>query len=182
MGGCGSGRKKGTVYKNNQKKGDEYLEIPEGVNSEFLKQSIQIFSMPVFDINNLDDLNQRLLDYFQICHDNGQRATASEFALALGMSRARLIALMNGTKLERTISTESLELIKYGYNLLTVGWEKLMTENKINPIAGIFLGKNNYGFRDQQEHVISTNSNPQDSISSEDLQQKYLADVDIDDD
>lgn len=32
-----------------------------------------------------------------------------------------------------------------------------MQNGKINPVAGIFLGKNNYGYQDKTEYVITPN-------------------------
>jgi hypothetical protein len=32
-----------------------------------------------------------------------------------------------------------------------------MTNGKINPVSGIFLGKNNFGYQDKQEYVLTPN-------------------------
>jgi hypothetical protein len=36
-------------------------------------------------------------------------------------------------------------------------WEHYMMNGKINPVSGIFLGKNNYGYADKQEYVLTPN-------------------------
>ena len=33
-----------------------------------------------------------------------------------------------------------------------------MTSGKINPVSGIFLGKNNFGYQDKQEYVVTPNT------------------------
>jgi hypothetical protein len=38
-------------------------------------------------------------------------------------------------------------------------WENYMQNGKINPVSGIFLGKNNFGYQDKQEMVITPNTN-----------------------
>jgi hypothetical protein len=34
-----------------------------------------------------------------------------------------------------------------------------MQSGKINPVAGIFLGKNNHGMQDKVEHVVTAGTN-----------------------
>jgi hypothetical protein len=36
-------------------------------------------------------------------------------------------------------------------------WEDYMLNGKVNPVAGIFLGKNLFQYRDQQEYVLTPN-------------------------
>jgi hypothetical protein len=33
-----------------------------------------------------------------------------------------------------------------------------MANGKINPVSGIFLGKNNFGYQDEQEYVVTPNT------------------------
>lgn len=65
--------------------------------------------------------------------------------------------------------------IKKAYDNLEYLWENYMQQGKINPVSGIFLGKNNYGYQDKTEFVVS--SGPQaDELSAEDIASRYLAD------
>jgi hypothetical protein len=41
-----------------------------------------------------------------------------------------------------------------------------MMNGKINPVSGIFLGKNNFGYQDKQEYVLTPN---QHQVSVEDV-------------
>ena len=38
-----------------------------------------------------------------------------------------------------------------------------MQNNKINVVAGIFLGKNNFGYQDKQEYVVTPNTMSQET-------------------
>ena len=49
-----------------------------------------------------------------------------------------------------------------------------MQNGKINPVSGIFLMKNNMGYQDKQEVVLTPNTQLGDSTTPEELQQKYL--------
>lgn len=60
--------------------------------------------------------------------------------------------------------------------------EEYMVNGKINPVTGIFLMKNNNGYSDQQEVVLTPNNPLGDSTPPEDLQEKYLEAANIDDD
>ena len=55
--------------------------------------------------------------------------------------------------------------------------ENYMQNGKINPVAGIFLMKNNMGYQDKQEVVVTPNQQLGEQIPAEKLEQKYLEDV-----
>lgn len=53
-------------------------------------------------------------------------------------------------------------------------WETYMVNGKINPVSGIFLGKNNYGYQDKTEYVLTPNAGQDDDYSAEDIRKRYL--------
>lgn len=55
--------------------------------------------------------------------------------------------------------------------------ENYMQNGKINPVAGIFLMKNNMGYQDKQEVVVTPNQQLGEQIPAEALEKKYLEDV-----
>jgi hypothetical protein len=55
-------------------------------------------------------------------------------------------------------------------------WENYMQNGKINPVSGIFLGKNNFGYQDKTEHVITPTINSDSDYSTEDIKKRYLTD------
>jgi hypothetical protein len=55
--------------------------------------------------------------------------------------------------------------------------EGYMQNGKINPVSGIFLMKNNFGYTDKQEVVLTPNSPLGDQKSDAELEQKYLDSV-----
>ena len=50
---------------------------------------------------------------------------------------------------------------------------QLMQNGKINPVTGIFLLKNNHGFKDQQDVVITPN-NPMADMDPSEARQRML--------
>ena len=67
--------------------------------------------------------------------------------------------------------------LKKAYQILNAQMEDYMQNGKINPVAGIFLMKNNMGYQDKQEVVLTPNQPLGEQLSPEDLQQKYLTDI-----
>ena len=51
-------------------------------------------------------------------------------------------------------------------------WENYMQTGRINPVSGIFLGKNNFGYQDKQDVVITPN-NPESDYSAQDIASRY---------
>ena len=55
-------------------------------------------------------------------------------------------------------------------------WENYMQNGKINPVSGIFLGKNNFGYQDKTEYVVTPNMNNDSDFSADDIKKRYLPD------
>ena len=53
-------------------------------------------------------------------------------------------------------------------------WETYMNSGKINPVSGIFLGKNNFGYQDKQEMVLTPNAQQESDFSAEDIRKRYM--------
>ena len=68
----------------------------------------------------------------------------------------------------------SRDLIKKAYLILNLQMENYMQNGKINPVAGIFLMKNNMDYQDKSEVVLTPNTQLGDQMTPEQLQQKYL--------
>jgi hypothetical protein len=85
--------------------------------------------------------------------------------------------LKGGTS-EYDLPTSTLDAIKKAYKYMEMLWENYMQNGKINPVSGIFLGKNNFGYQDKQEHVITPNTNPDSDYSADDIRKRYLSDSD----
>ena len=136
--------------------------MPEGAdgdNNKYTTFALAIMKLPKVDIRNADALGSRLTEYFQLCSDHDMKPAVAAMALALGMDRRRLWEINNDVVGRNvTIPEECKDIIKMAYNSLEVLWEGYMTSGKINPVSGIFLGKNNFGYQDKQEYVVTPNT------------------------
>jgi hypothetical protein len=57
--------------------------------------------------------------------------------------------------------------------MLEALWEDYMMNGKINPVSGIFLGKNNFGYQDKQEYVVTPNTNAISEVDIKAIEDKY---------
>ncbi len=159
-----------------KKPNDIYLptnaQLPEGDNNKFTTFALAIMQMPKIDPKDPKQVQDRVLEYFHLCADNDMKPGVTSVALALGMDRRRLWEINTDQPNQLHIPQESKEIIKQVYTSLELLWETYMLNGKINPVSGIFLGKNNFGYKDQQEYVLTPNQMGE-TISQEALEAKY---------
>ena len=160
----GRGRPKGT--KNTSIRYDHAIHTEPGENTKFLTHDIKLVSLPSVDVNNIDDVNERIKLYFQVCADDDIKPSIASLGLAFNVSRFVLYDWINGRN-ETIKNAECVHAIKNAYNLINSYYEHCMNNGKINPVAGIFLMKNNMGYKDNTEHIISVNQD--NSVTDSDI-------------
>lgn len=143
---------------------------------KYMQNALEIFNLPPIDTNNAEEVAVRLGEYFTICGRNGMKPSVAGMAMALRTERTTLWEWVNtGRK-----GTEVTNTLKRGYQLLNLMMEDYMQNGQINPVAGIFLMKNNMNYRDQQEMVLTPNNPLGEQRNAEELRQKYLDSVVVD--
>ena len=130
---------------------------PEGDNNKYTTLAMAIMRMPKIDVRNPEQLRDRTLEYFQLCADNDMKPGVVAYGLAIGLDRRRLWEIRSGAKPNTTIPQECKDIINMVYDSMEVLWESYMSNGKINPVSGIFLGKNHFGYQDKQEYVVTPN-------------------------
>ena len=131
---------------------------------------------PDVNVREPEQVKERMGMYFALCAQDDMKPSVAGMALAFGVDRKTIWAWANGVD-SKTLPAESRNLIKKAYQLLNAQMESYMQNGKINPVAGIFLMKNNMGYADKQEVVLTPNQQLGDQIPAEDLEKKYLEDV-----
>ena len=142
----------------------EALNLDAGDNTKYLAVSMRLMNLPDIDLHDPDQVVDRLNEYFRIHAENDMKPTVAGMGLALnGMDRRRLWEIKTGnygtSKSLSELPTLSTDAIKKAYKLMENMWENYMQNGKINPVSGIFLGKNNFGYQDKQEMVLTPNTN-----------------------
>lgn len=156
--------------------------------STLIRKNMEIAKLPNIDLKNPEAVEARILQYFEIEEAYGNKPTFAGLGVALnGMDRQTLYGIITGnfssirgeaTRLPQSV----IVVVKKYHTILTQMWEEYMQSGKINPVSGIFLGKNNYGYRDQVEHVVTPNVNDSD-FSANDIRLRLgLSDSDSESD
>lgn len=154
------------------------LDLQPGDNSKAIGVIMQFNNLPTVDLKNPEQVRDRITQFFNMCFDNDFKPTVASYAASLGYDRKTLWSLMNRAEQGwANLPTLTCDYIKRGYSSLEQLWEYYMQNGKINPVSGIFLAKNNFGYVDKTEHVIE----PKATLDESDLEAKYLATSDFGD-
>lgn len=140
--------------------------------------TLRLMKMKPIDVNDYDAVEKRLEEYFLIYAESGLKPTVSGMASALGHNRQWLYSVANnypagGRGYVANVKEDCAYLIKRCYRVLEEQWENYMLNGKINPVSGIFFGKNHYNYQDRQEHII-TPQNQEEQYSAESIKERYM--------
>lgn len=149
-----------------------------GDNTKYLQVSMKLMALPDIDLKDPDQVAKRLDEYFSIQAEADLKPTVAGLGLALnGMDRRRLWEIRTDVPdRNQDLPTVVRDLIKKAYKLMENLWENYMQNGKINPVSGIFLGKNNFGYQDKTEYVVTPNVNNDSDYNAEDIKKRYLTD------
>lgn len=134
-----------------------------GDNTKFLSHALAVRSLPAIDTSDPVQVEQRISEYFTLCVNDDVKPTVKGFLNALRVAKSTLWEWRQGNYRAGTHQ----QIICEAYDVLEALWEDYMMNGKINPVSGIFLGKNNFGYQDKQEYVLTPN---QKQISNEDVE------------
>ncbi len=159
-----------------------YLQnLEPGDNTTLIQINAKLFAMPEIDMNDPRQVSERLGEYFKLYAEADLKPTVAGMAIALnGMSTNQLRCIVvnratGGVGYKPAIAKPVAVLIKKAYATLENLWESYMNSGKINPVSGIFLGKNNYGYQDKTEYVVTPNQGDTNDYSAEDIKKRYLS-------
>jgi len=151
-------------------------------NRELTECGLEIWSWDDIDINNEDQLRERISKYFGFCVTNNIKPSVAGLALALNVSKETIFRMVRGDiTSERKYTASTVKIIRKIYLLFDSLWTDYMQHGQINPASGIFLGKNLFGYRDVVEAVVSPGASAS-LPTPEELASKYDAIPALDDD
>ena len=160
--------------------GNNGLNLDAGDNTKYMTVQMALLNMPDIDMNNEAEVQERLNEYFALYAQYDMKPTVAGMAIALnGMHRTTLRAIATGQPTggagyKTALPPEVASTIKKAYFLLENLWETYMNSGKVNPVAGIFLGKNNYGYQDKTEYVLTPNQQNDNDYSPDEIRQRYI--------
>ena len=148
--------------------GNNGLMVNPGDNAKILEINIKLFNLKDIDMDDVDAVAERLTEYFRIYAESDFKPTVVGMARALN-GHTRLCAGYGPA-----LRPEVANLIKKAYFMMENQWETYMNSGKINPVSGIFLGKNNFGYQDKTEYVVTPNVQQDNDYDPTSIRQRYM--------
>ena len=166
--------------KNSPVIGNNGLQLEAGDNTKYLSLGMELFNLPSIDLKDPEQVSNRLNEFFEIHARYDMKPTVAGMGMALGLDRRRLWEIKTGNYnkngMYADLPTLTMDSIKKAYEYMEILWENYMQNGKINPVSGIFLGKNNFGYQDKTEYVVTPNVNNDSDYNADDIRKRYLTD------
>jgi len=148
-----------------------------GDNARFVRLALTGWNLPPIDISDPKQVEQRITEYFQHCVENDRKPQLIGMANWLGVDRSTVNSWKRGEYRTETHSP----IIKKAIDFLEELWVDYMQNGKVNPGAGIFLGKNLFGYKDVADVVITPN-NPLQDMNPDDARKRLVEAIPEEDD
>jgi hypothetical protein len=138
--------------------GDNGMLTKPGDNAKFLSQGLEVMRLPNLNLEDEKAVEKRIDDYFSICAKWDVKPSVTGLGMSLGLDRRRLWEINTDVD-DRNLklTTRARDSIKKAYFFMENLWENYMLNYKIHPTAGIFLAKNNFGYKDEQTYNLVPN-------------------------
>lgn len=138
------------------KKNNYLVPVSPEEQNEMTALALQTMSLPSVNLADPVNVEGNIRAYFRLCNDGGTKPLVTGMALALHIPRAALVQAIAGDYMAvPEMSEQSAEVIRHYYMVLENIWEQLMMNGSLNPASGIFLAKNNFGYKDVVEKVVA---------------------------
>lgn len=147
--------------------GQEFVE--PGDNTKFLQHALTIREWPQIDTADPVQVQNRIKQYFALCATDDIKPSVKGFLNSLRVAKSTLWEWRQGNYRAGTHQA----IICEAYDVLEALWEDYMQNGKINPVSGIFLGKNNFGYQDKQEYVLTPNQKTVTQADVQAIEAKY---------
>lgn len=149
--------------------------ILPGDNSRYLRHALATMNLPPIDISNDDQVQERIIWYFNHCAEDDMKPTVAGLSNSLGVDRKTLYDWKRGRY--RNQDGKRMDMIQAAYGLLAELWEDYMMNGKVNPASGIFIGKNHFDYTDEQKVVIEPKNPLGDIDNPDEIRQRYVEDT-----
>lgn len=156
--------------------GDNGVSLKKGDATRYANIMLDMMALPAVDRSNVQELENRFLEYIQYCADRDIKLGNQMAYLALGISKDDAYNWENG----RTLTPEHSDFIKKVRQICAGNREILMQDGKVNPVTGIFWQKNYDGLKDVQEVDIRPVQPLGDQLSPEDIAKRIPKNLPVD--
>lgn len=151
---------------------DQQIFSEPGQNATDVSNMYGLMKQPRCNMTSMEDVAARYDWYIDYCISHDMKPTVAGMALAFGYSRDNLLDIKNGRN--KSVPQEVCDTLKRAWDMLTALMEEYMVTGRVNPVPGIFLLKNNHGYKDQTETVV-VKKDPYETGDPEEIARKYLS-------
>ena len=144
-------------------------------NKRYVNHVLESFRLPPIDLNDPEQVRDRIEWYFNHCATNGMKPTVAGICNALKIDRATFYRWGSGDR--RSGTSEYGNMVKSAKAAIQELWEQYAADGKVNPVTFIFLMKNHFGYADKQEVVVTPQNPLGDDPNIEKLEEKYRESV-----
>ena len=169
------------VVKHKRPKRSENLQphYEPGDMSRMIQNALDLSQMGKVDMHDPEAVERRVNEAFMYMIQHDMKPTIESIALAFGTNRTTMWRWKEGV--ETDIPEASRNAIKRAYSLTNQLLTQTMADGKMNPIPAIFLLKNNHGYKDQTDVVVTPN-NPLNDLNDAQATKRILDAIPVEND
>lgn len=159
--------------KEGERRGEISENMKPGDRGRYVRHALASWNLPDIDISDEKAVEERIMWYFNHCVEDDMKPTLAGMCNALGIDRKTLYEWSVGNYRKDT----HYPTIKKAKNLLEELYEGWMVDGKVNPVVGIFLGKNHFGYTDKQDIEITPKNPLGEGENPKEIAERYANDV-----
>lgn len=122
----------------------------ENKKKNALELNIKALTLPVIDPSNIEEVTERTMLYLRECVDKDIKPGTAGLCSWLGIPRHTWYNWCAGRAKAETHYNFCVRVM----GVLDATLEDYMQNGQVNPVTGIFLGKNNFGYTDKTEVAV----------------------------
>lgn len=135
----------------------------------------ELFMLPTIDMGDPEAVQGRYFELLELSEKYGRAITIEALSMGFDTTREEIIEVSKGERcrLGARLSIASAPVFQKCLNSVAGIWATHMSSGDFKqPVAGIFIGKNNFGYGDVSETVVRHESAPSGPSKAE-LEAKY---------
>ena len=131
----------------------------EKAKKNALELNIKALTLPQIDPSKIEEVMERTMQYLEECVAKDIKPGTAGLCAWLGVPRQTWYAWCQGRNRAETHYNFCVRVM----GVLDATLEDYMQNGQVNPVTGIFLGKNNFGYTDKTEVQVE----PKKSVATE---------------
>lgn len=132
------------------------------------RKLLHVYRLPPIDINDDQQVEDRINYYFDYCEKEGLKPVVEGLALALGITRQALYDWETGRRRGESSSARA-DMVKKAKEYIAFLMSDAAISGQVNPVTWIFYAKNYFGMSDKHEIEVKANQPLGEELSPEEI-------------